>query len=108
MKDFLPTEVQRLVKYRLLFHELTKNTSDELDHQRLVECVDASSNISLYVNKAVTECENKKRVVEIQNRLDTKEFDQYCIKPPLLACYKVIIISLLFIIIISHYYYYYY
>ena len=27
LKDFLPTEVQRLVKYRLLFHELTKNAA---------------------------------------------------------------------------------
>ena len=89
LKDFLPTEVQRLVKYRLLFHELTKNTVDEECRLKLIECMDASSKISLGVNKAVTECENKKRVIEIQSRLDTKEFDQYCIKSPLLASYKV-------------------
>lgn len=88
LKDFLPTEVQRLVKYRLLFHELTKNTSDEECKRRLTECMDASSKISLYVNKAVTECENRKRVVEIQNKLDTKEFDQYCVRSPVLSPYR--------------------
>jgi hypothetical protein len=88
LKDFIPTEVQRLVKYRLLFHELTKNASDDADKQKLLECMNASSKISLYVNKAVTECENRKRTNEIQARMDTKEFDQYCTKSPLLAEYK--------------------
>jgi Rho guanine nucleotide exchange factor 12 len=88
LKDFIPTEVQRLVKYRLLFHELTKNASDEEDINKLTECMDASSKISLFVNKAVTECENRKRTNEIQSRMDTKEFDQYCTKSPLLAQYK--------------------
>ena len=97
LKDFLPTEVQRLVKYRLLFNELTKNTSDEEARAKLVECMDASSRISLFVNKAVTECENKKRVLEIQGRLDTKEFDQYCTKSPLLVPFKVIFISTSFV-----------
>ena len=77
-----------MVKYRLLFQELTKNAADEEDKTRLVECMDASSKISLYVNKAVTECENRKRTTEIQQRMDTKEFDQYCTKSPLLAQYK--------------------
>jgi hypothetical protein len=90
LKDFIPTEVQRLVKYRLLFHELNKNAENEQDRQRLFECVDASSKISSYVNKAVTECENRKRTEEIQSRMDTKDFDQYCVKSPLLAQYKVI------------------
>ena len=88
LKDFIPTEVQRLVKYRLLFHELTKNVTDEDQKERLQECVDASSKISSYVNKAVTECENRKRAEEIQARMDTKEFDSYCLKSPLLAPYK--------------------
>ena len=54
----------------------------------LMHCMDASSNISQYVNKAVTECENKKRCQEIQMRIDTKEFDQYCVRSPLLIKYK--------------------
>lgn len=54
-----------------------------------MECVDASSKISLYVNQAVTECENQKRAEEIQSRMDTKEFDQYCVKSPIMAQYKV-------------------
>lgn len=29
LKDFIPTEVQRLVKYKLLFQELTKNASSK-------------------------------------------------------------------------------
>ncbi|CAF0826197.1 unnamed protein product [Brachionus calyciflorus] len=88
LKDFLPTEVQRLVKYRLLFNELSKTASDQDDINRLQECVDASSKISSYVNKAVTECENKIRNEEIGNRIDTKEFDQYCIKIPQLNQYR--------------------
>lgn len=51
--------------------------------------MDASSEISQYINKAVTECENRKRVEEIQSRMETKEFDQYCVKSPLLSQYKV-------------------
>jgi hypothetical protein len=89
LKDFIPTEVQRLVKYRLLFQELSKNVENEHDMERLMECVDASSKISSYVNKAVTECENRKRTEEIQSKLDTREFDQYCVKSPLLIQYKV-------------------
>lgn len=88
LKDFIPTEVQRLVKYRLLFNELTKSVSDEDDLLRLTECVEASSKISSYVNKAVTECENRKRNEEIQSRIDTREFDQFCTKSPLLIQYK--------------------
>ena len=88
LKDFIPTEVQRLVKYRLLFHELTKNASDDDDKSRLTECMDASSKISTYVNKRVAERENLKRTAEIQMRMDTKEFDQYCVRAPLLAPYK--------------------
>ncbi len=90
LKDFLPTEVQRLVKYRLLFQEMSKNTRDEDQEakKRLSDCIEASTKISLYVNKAVTECENKKRVIEIQNKLDTKEFDQYCNKSHVLMPYR--------------------
>lgn len=89
LKDFLPTEVQRLVKYRLLFNELIKNTDpDKPEYACLVECMEASSRISTHVNKAVTECENRKRVIEIQTRLDTKEFDQYCTKSSVLVPYK--------------------
>lgn len=72
-----------------MFHELTKNATDEEDIEKLEECMDASSKISQYVNKAVTECENRKRVNEIQSRMDTKEFDQYCTKSSLLIKYKV-------------------
>lgn len=54
-----------------------------------MECMEASTEISQYINKAVTECENRKRVEEIQARMETKEFDQYCVKSPLLAHYKV-------------------
>ena len=54
----------------------------------MVECTNASSRISQYVNKAVTECENKKRVIEVQSRLDTKDFDQYCVKSNILSKYK--------------------
>jgi mannosyltransferase OCH1-like enzyme len=97
LKDFIPTEVQRLVKYRLLFHELNKNATDEEDKMRLKECVDASNDISEHVNKAVTECENRKRVIEIQSRMDTKEFDQYCSKLPILTQYKVIYTNVTFI-----------
>ena len=90
LKDFLPTEVQRLVKYRLLFQEMSKNTRDDDQETktRLTDCIEASTKISLYVNKAVTECENKKRVIEIQNKLDTKEFDQYCNKSHVLMPYR--------------------
>ncbi len=70
-----------------MFQELTKNANDD-DKAKLLKCIDASSNISQFVNKAVTECENKKRCKEIQSKMDTREFDQYCIKSPLLTQYK--------------------
>jgi hypothetical protein len=77
-----------LFKFKLLI-------LDETDKQRLFDCVDASSKISSYVNKAVTECENRKRTEEIQSRMDTKEFDQYCVKWPTMAQYKVRLIFLI-------------
>ena len=99
LKDFIPTEVQRLVKYRLLFHELAKSLDgggggcsatpeSSIERIRLARCTAASSDISLYVNQAVTECENKKRCTEIQSRMDTREFDSYASRSPLLVPYK--------------------
>ena len=88
LQDFLPTEVQRLVKYRLLFQELAKNTESS-ERARLAECADASGRISAHVNRAVTECENRKRVRDINTRLDTRDFDAYCTKSSVLLPYKV-------------------
>ena len=47
LKDFLPTEVQRLVKYRLLFQEMSKNTRDDDQEtkKRLSDCIEASTKI---------------------------------------------------------------
>lgn len=39
------------------------------------------------------ECENRKLVADIQQRLDTSSFDQYCTKSVLLEQYKVCNIS---------------
>lgn len=77
LKDFIPTEVQRLTKYTLLFRELYKAAPNEQLKSKLEQCMNASSRISTYVNTAVTECENTKRIREIQSRLDTTALDTF-------------------------------
>lgn len=91
LKDFIPTEVQRLTKYTLLLRELYKAAPNETLKSKLEQCMNASTRISTYVNTAVTECENTKRIRDIQSRLDTTNLDSYIEKHARkeLANYKV-------------------
>jgi hypothetical protein len=43
----------------------------------------------VFVDKAVMECENRKLVQDISQKLDTSSFDAYCAKTPFLEPYKV-------------------
>ena len=71
LKDMIPVEMQRLVKYPLLLETVAKYTregSDEL--QRLLHGVECAKRILSAVNTAKRNAENVKRMEELQRRLD--------------------------------------
>lgn len=98
LKDIIPTGMQRLVKYPLLFESLVRCTervqdstmretmsstgtpaapqapSEELS--RLRRAVERSKEILNYVNMAVKEAEDKARLHELQRRLDKTAFEK--------------------------------
>lgn len=97
LKDIIPTGMQRLVKYPLLFESLVRCTerlhdstmrespptgapitpsgaTDEL--HKLKRAVERSKEILNYVNRAVKEAEDAGRLQDLQKRLDKTAFDK--------------------------------
>ncbi|KAL3104852.1 hypothetical protein niasHT_020418 [Heterodera trifolii] len=71
LKDMIPAEMQRLVKYPLLLETVAKYTpepSDEL--QRLLSGIQGAKNIVSEVNSAKRNAENVRRMEELQKKLD--------------------------------------
>ncbi|XP_023171235.2 uncharacterized protein LOC111599722 isoform X2 [Drosophila hydei] len=81
LKDLLPTVLQRLTKYPLLFENLYKvtirvlpeNTTEADAIQRAVE---SSKNILVEVNKAVKTAEDAHKLQNIQRKLDKSSYDK--------------------------------
>ncbi|KAH8420973.1 hypothetical protein KR222_000293, partial [Zaprionus bogoriensis] len=81
LKDLLPTVLQRLTKYPLLFENLYKvtirvlpeNTSEAEAIQRAVE---SSKKILVEVNKAVKTAEDAHKLQNIQRKLDKSSYDK--------------------------------
>ncbi|TDG40717.1 hypothetical protein AWZ03_012862 [Drosophila navojoa] len=81
LKDLLPTVLQRLTKYPLLFENLYKvtirvlpeNTTEADAIQRAVE---SSKNILVEVNKAVKAAEDAHKLQNIQRKLDKSSYDK--------------------------------
>ena len=115
LKAFLSFQMQRLTKYPLLVEALLKYTSCKPDcahvfttnaagllkqgcflvassqeHRDLQQALALSRSILEHVNAAVTECENKRRVDDLQRRIDRKPCENsehhlvkvYKVRPP--------------------------
>uniref|UniRef100_A0A158R527 Guanine nucleotide exchange factor n=1 Tax=Syphacia muris TaxID=451379 RepID=A0A158R527_9BILA len=77
LKDMLPVEMQRLVKYPLLLETVAKYTNEPSDDQtRIMNSVNAARRILSAVNTAKKNAENLRRLEELQQRLDTAPYDK--------------------------------
>uniref|UniRef100_A0A8D9EQ02 Rho guanine nucleotide exchange factor 12 n=1 Tax=Cacopsylla melanoneura TaxID=428564 RepID=A0A8D9EQ02_9HEMI len=77
LKDIIPTGMQRLTKYPLLFGNLAKySTDNELEETRVKRALIRSKEILNFVNQAVKEADDEHRLAEIQKRLDRTQFEK--------------------------------
>ena len=95
-------EVQRVSKYETMLDNLVNNieskwiscdkshfksvkTNDFEDEEiniNINNCIMATQRVTNFVNKAVLQCDNRKLVSEISQRLDTSSFDAQFSKTP--------------------------
>uniref|UniRef100_A0A7E4VJE1 PDZ domain-containing protein n=1 Tax=Panagrellus redivivus TaxID=6233 RepID=A0A7E4VJE1_PANRE len=76
LKDMLPMEMQRLVKYPMLLETIAKYTKDPSTEQtQLLNSVNCAKRILAAVNTAKRNTENHRRLDELQRRVDTTNFD---------------------------------
>ncbi|XP_023714771.1 rho guanine nucleotide exchange factor 12 isoform X5 [Cryptotermes secundus] len=77
LKDIIPTAMQRLTKYPLLFENLAKYTEEDTEELvSVLRAVERSREILNHVNQAVREAEDIQRLTEIQRRLDKSGFEK--------------------------------
>lgn len=81
LKDLLPTALQRLTKYPLLFESLVKITvqvapENETEAQAIQKALDLSRRILNHVNQAVRIAEDTHKLQAIQKRLDKSSYDK--------------------------------
>ncbi|XP_066992612.2 rho guanine nucleotide exchange factor 12 isoform X3 [Anabrus simplex] len=77
LKDIIPTAMQRLTKYPLLFESLAKYTSSSSEEVNGVQrAVERSKEILNHVNHAVREAEDNQRLNDIQKKLDKSGFER--------------------------------
>ncbi|GMT35920.1 hypothetical protein PFISCL1PPCAC_27217, partial [Pristionchus fissidentatus] len=78
LKDMLPVEMQRLVKYPMLLETAAKYTQEENEEEqeKLYRVVHESKKILSAVNTAKRNAENLRRLEELQRRMDTTPFDK--------------------------------
>lgn len=79
LKDLLPTALQRLTKYPLLFESLAKITiqvapANETEAQAIKRALDSSRRILNHVNHAVRIAEDTHKLQAIQKRLDKTSY----------------------------------
>lgn len=81
LKDLLPTVLQRLTKYPLLFESLAKITisvipDNEKEAQAIQRARELSRRILDHVNQAVREAEDTHTLLTIQKRLDKSLYEK--------------------------------
>ena len=90
LKDLLPVEHQRLVKYPLLLEQLAKQCDkEEEEFAKVRRCVDRSREILESIDKQVAEAQNIQRLAEIQRSLDTSGLEKIP-ESPISSEYRVI------------------
>ncbi|KAL9914982.1 rho guanine nucleotide exchange factor 2 isoform 2-T9 [Glossina fuscipes fuscipes] len=81
LKDLLPTVLQRLTKYPLLFENLYKVTlrvvpEDTSEAEAIQKALESSRKILVDVNQAVKTAEDAHKLQNIQRKLDKSTFDK--------------------------------
>ncbi|CAL8080561.1 unnamed protein product [Orchesella dallaii] len=77
IKDMIPTVMQRLTKYPLLFESLCNCTAaDSTEYKNLQRALELSKEVLCSVNLAKKEAEDEERLTEIQRRLDKSFFEK--------------------------------
>ncbi|XP_073811102.1 rho guanine nucleotide exchange factor 2 isoform X2 [Musca autumnalis] len=81
LKDLLPTVLQRLTKYPLLFENLYKVTvrvmpEDTVEAEAIQRALESSKKILVDVNQAVKTAEDAHKLQNIQRKLDKSTFDK--------------------------------
>ncbi|XP_059226165.1 uncharacterized protein LOC106086517 isoform X2 [Stomoxys calcitrans] len=81
LKDLLPTVLQRLTKYPLLFENLHKVTvrvvpEDVAEAEAIQKALESSKKILVDVNQAVKTAEDAHKLQNIQRKLDKSTFDK--------------------------------
>ncbi|MCP9266242.1 RhoGEF [Dirofilaria immitis] len=77
LKDMLPVEMQRLVKYPLLLETIAKYTQEPSEEQtKILNSVNSAKKILSAVNTAKRNAENFRRLEELQKRLVTTSYDR--------------------------------
>ncbi|VDN03895.1 unnamed protein product [Thelazia callipaeda] len=77
LKDMLPVEMQRLVKYPLLLETIAKYTQEPSEEQtKILNSVNSAKRILSAVNTAKRNAENLRRLEELQRRLVTTSYDR--------------------------------
>ncbi|CAI4228323.1 unnamed protein product [Auanema sp. JU1783] len=77
LRDMLPVEMQRLVKYPLLLEGIAKYTQEPSDESDSIQnSIKASKKVLMAVNTAKRNAENLRRLQELQSRVDTTPFDK--------------------------------
>lgn len=77
IKDMIPTVMQRLTKYPLLFESLCNCTAaDSIEYNNLQRALELSKEILTSVNTAKKDAEDEERLQELQNRLDKSYFEK--------------------------------
>nr|CAD7409258.1 unnamed protein product [Timema poppensis] len=77
LKDIIPTGMQRLTKYPLLFENLAKHTEEGTEELSGVQrALERSKEILNHVNQAKREAEDHQRLSDIMRRLDRSGFEK--------------------------------
>lgn len=77
IKDMIPTVMQRLTKYPLLFESLCNCTpADSIEYKNLQRALELSKEILTSVNSAKKEAEDEDTLHEIQRKLDKSFFEK--------------------------------
>ncbi|KAM9207901.1 LOW QUALITY PROTEIN: rho guanine nucleotide exchange factor 1 [Leptosomus discolor] len=86
LKDIIPTEMQRLTKYPLLLHNITKCTEAAGERAKVEQAAECCRQILNHVNQEVRDMENLMKLKDYQRRLDLSNLKQSM--DPLLSEFK--------------------
>ncbi|KAI0989423.1 hypothetical protein GJ496_010252 [Pomphorhynchus laevis] len=75
LKDYLPTVMSRIVKYKLLFEQLLKSSDDAEERVLLTECLHAAEMLNVDINEAVRSSEVLDLMTKVKQNLYIEKSD---------------------------------